>query len=282
MARKEYNIDDSRLPVFTRRFRALVDSVGGVTKTSEITGLSRPTINFYYNGQRTPEADKLRMLSKTLHVSSDYLLGLSDYQSTEKSQTTVEQIGFSEKAVENLLNPVHDSFIPALNQLLENSSFESICESIISIQSAISSTPKGQEPIHNYSESIGDEYHYINDIIYFQCQDSRDSQVPIPRYPNNIDDDNDSKSFMVLYGLDMFRYRVNQITERFKSLLEDITGLDKLEFETLAELDRIKAEMFDANNSEKANLRRLFSVIYHIGARHIEEYKNGIDTQEND
>ena len=57
--RKKYDLTDMRLPDFTQRFRKRVDALGGVTKVSEITGISRPTINFWYNGQRTPDAESL-------------------------------------------------------------------------------------------------------------------------------------------------------------------------------------------------------------------------------
>lgn len=74
--RKQYDLKNSRIPVFTDRFRKKVDALGGVSKVSEMTGISRPTINFWYNGERTPDAESLITLSKSLDVSADWLLGL--------------------------------------------------------------------------------------------------------------------------------------------------------------------------------------------------------------
>ena len=83
--RKKYSVSDSRLPAFTNAFRKMVDEIGGVSAMSEKTGISRPTINFWYNGQRTPDAENLIVLSSKLGVSADYLLGLSDAPTNDKT-----------------------------------------------------------------------------------------------------------------------------------------------------------------------------------------------------
>lgn len=103
--RKEYDYKNSRLPEFTSIFRKIVDGIGGVTKASEVTGISRPTINFWYNGQRTPDAENLKTLSQSFHVSTDYLLGLTDPDNStadEKLRMISEYTGLSNEAVQNL------------------------------------------------------------------------------------------------------------------------------------------------------------------------------------
>ena len=100
--RKKYDLTDMRLPDFTQRFRKRVDALGGVTKVSEITGISRPTINFWYNGQRTPDAESLITLSKKLGVSSDWLLGLlpdDNATNDEKLRMVSELTGLSNDAI---------------------------------------------------------------------------------------------------------------------------------------------------------------------------------------
>lgn len=100
--RKKYDLTDMRLPDFTKRFRKIVDALGGVTKVSEITEISRPTINFWYNGQRTPDAESLITLSKKLGVSSDWLLGLlpdDNATNDEKLRMVSEFTGLSNDAI---------------------------------------------------------------------------------------------------------------------------------------------------------------------------------------
>lgn len=104
--RKKYDLNNSRLPDFTGNFRRLVDRYGGVARVSEITGISRPTINFWYNGQRTPDAENLVTLSTTLGISTDWLLGLiSQDNSTndEKLRLISESTGLSNTIIKRII-----------------------------------------------------------------------------------------------------------------------------------------------------------------------------------
>ena len=103
--RKTYDLSNSRIPIFTERFRKLVDKFGGVSDVSRITGITRPTINFWYNGERTPDAGNLITLSKSLGVSTDYLLGLAgpgNATNDEKLSAASEYTGLSNTAVSRL------------------------------------------------------------------------------------------------------------------------------------------------------------------------------------
>ena len=106
--RKKYNVSDSRLPAFTNAFRKMVDDSGGVSAMSEKTGISRPTINFWYNGQRTPDAENLIILSSKLGVSVDYLLGITAIPNRDSNVAAVcEYTGLSPNTV-NFLHKVQD------------------------------------------------------------------------------------------------------------------------------------------------------------------------------
>lgn len=61
-------------------------------------GISRPTVGFYENGERLPLADALKQIAERCGVSSDWLLGLSDYRQAENGHLTVDAMGFSEAA----------------------------------------------------------------------------------------------------------------------------------------------------------------------------------------
>ena len=45
---------------------------------AEFLGISRQTVGFYESGERTPNADFLRVICERCHVSADWLLGLSE------------------------------------------------------------------------------------------------------------------------------------------------------------------------------------------------------------
>ena len=97
------NTAGARIPIFQERFRKLVDERGGVSEMSRITGISRPTINFWYNGQRTPDAENLITLSDKLGVSINWMLGKSDVPSLDSDfSTACNYFGLSETAAKNL------------------------------------------------------------------------------------------------------------------------------------------------------------------------------------
>lgn len=101
--RKEYTVNNARIPEFTSRFRKKVDEIGGVSKVAELSGISRPTLNFWYNGQRTPDAVSLITLARCFKVSSDYLLGLTDAETPNTQIRAITDFtGLSEKAVNQL------------------------------------------------------------------------------------------------------------------------------------------------------------------------------------
>lgn len=116
---KKYNAANPRLKVFADRFREYVNSAGGVNKVSSITGLSRVTIGFWYNGERTPDAANMITLANTTGVSVDWFLGLSESCSREADAAKAQAYtGLNEKicyalhlidGVPQLLNAIYES-----------------------------------------------------------------------------------------------------------------------------------------------------------------------------
>lgn len=131
--RIKYGPSNPRLPAFFESFRKIVDKKGGVTRVSEITGISRPTVSFWYNGERTPDAENLTIISEKLDVSVDYLLGLVPESTRDEDMRTMcEYTGLTAKAIHELHGMTFlsdeqggDSFIPlALSAIIESSALE--------------------------------------------------------------------------------------------------------------------------------------------------------------
>ena len=92
-----------KLPVFADRFRELR---GEMTqdKFAEFVGISRPTVGFYENGERIPDALILKMIASKCQVSSDWLLGLSDVKTENGNIKSISQkTGLSENAIDLLI-----------------------------------------------------------------------------------------------------------------------------------------------------------------------------------
>lgn len=121
--RKSYDYTDPRLPVFLERFRGLVAAQGGVTRVVEMTGISRTTINFWYNGQRVPDSVNLATLCRTLDCSCDWLLGLTDIQSIDASkQAACVYTGLSETAITQV-KKMDAERLDMLNRMLTSERF---------------------------------------------------------------------------------------------------------------------------------------------------------------
>lgn len=117
------NEKNIKFPIFSERFRQLRGHKSQAD-FADLIGISRPTIGFYENGERLPDALVIAKICEKCNVSSDWLLGLSDVMAQSVSvQTINKQLGLSELSIENLqeLCENYDGkyLIPTINLLIE-------------------------------------------------------------------------------------------------------------------------------------------------------------------
>lgn len=89
----------STLSIFAARFKELRESAG--LKQAEIgekLGVSRGAISFYENCDRTPDIEFAVKVATFFNVSTDWLLGLSEYKDMTYRGLTAEDMGLSEQA----------------------------------------------------------------------------------------------------------------------------------------------------------------------------------------
>lgn len=97
------NPNEWRFPQFTKRFRELRGKRDN-TEFAKFLGISRQTVGFYYNGDRIPDAMMLKQIAEKCGVSTDYLLGLTDTQSTNAdAQKAIAYTKLSERTI-NLIH----------------------------------------------------------------------------------------------------------------------------------------------------------------------------------
>lgn len=90
---------EPKLKIFAERFGELR---GDKTQAefADFIGISRPTIGFYENGERLPDALVLKTIAEKCNVSSDWLLGLSDVKTSNYNIKEVNSLtGLSEKNI---------------------------------------------------------------------------------------------------------------------------------------------------------------------------------------
>lgn len=104
----------SKFPIFSKRFYELRGKMSQAD-FAVFLGISRPTVGFYENGERLPDALVLKKISEKCGVPSDWLLGLTDNRETKNIEIG-NALGLSDAAI-GMLEEFKDR--PALSCLLE-------------------------------------------------------------------------------------------------------------------------------------------------------------------
>ena len=111
-------MEQKRLPIFAERFNNLRgEKTQG--EFADFIGISRPTVGFYENGERIPDALTLRQIAKKCGVSADWLLALSEVKNPDATlQGVCAYTGLDEGAVELLHNKDYSPLLDLVNALL--------------------------------------------------------------------------------------------------------------------------------------------------------------------
>ena len=192
-----------KMPIFAARFGELR---GDRTQAefAEFLGISRPTVGFYENGERIPDAVVLRQIAEKCGVTADYLLGLSDNKSLEY-ENIGNITGLSDKAIETL---------KIINSTTVGD-YKAICnEFIISgdFYWQIHLTDVFRKKIE---QAISNSYKYIelvNELIVGKASD--ESRMPLIKEAVRIDEkrqialfsaQENAKNFLINYAADVLK-----------------------------------------------------------------------------
>lgn len=88
------------LPIFQERLNAVKGDLT-IDRFARKVGVARATMGGYLAGTRLPKADHLKQIAEKCGVSADYLIGLSDAQSTDNRDISMA-LGLSDEAIEVL------------------------------------------------------------------------------------------------------------------------------------------------------------------------------------
>lgn len=108
-----------RLPIFRERLDRLRGDLSYAEFAKKL-GISRATMGFYLAGERVPNAIDLKRIAEQCHVSTDYLLGMTDAASAENNGISAA-LGLSDKAIDVLRQASKNVFRKtAYNKIIEN------------------------------------------------------------------------------------------------------------------------------------------------------------------
>ena len=86
---------------FPERLRALRLEANLTQKdVADTLGISRPAYTYWEKGEKVPTPDKLPALAKLFNVSTDYLLGNSNYRTVEDEQLSDVELLFRATSLE--------------------------------------------------------------------------------------------------------------------------------------------------------------------------------------
>ncbi len=100
-----FTSDNKPLAVALRR---LMEESGETQKAlASALGMKQQTISYYRNGISSPDTEGLIKIARHYGVSTDYLLGMSDYKNKENEHLTAIELGLTEMSVEKLKMQKH-------------------------------------------------------------------------------------------------------------------------------------------------------------------------------
>lgn len=103
-SKKELSPIERYKSAFPDRLRTLMHEKG-ITQQELANSIdkSRPVVGSYANGIASPDLDTLVKIARYFGVSTDYLLGESEYTKPDTAQLTAEDMGLSEEAAKRLI-----------------------------------------------------------------------------------------------------------------------------------------------------------------------------------
>lgn len=134
-----------RLDIFAQRLNTLRGELSQ-ERFAKFLGISRPALGAYENGNRIPNAEVLKTISEKCGVSSDYLLGLSDYMKKETEAITAQDMGLTESCAEILKGIKGDDNVYAkiICAMVENEYFPTF---VLDLDNYLSIVGKSEEKI---------------------------------------------------------------------------------------------------------------------------------------
>lgn len=125
--------------IFQERFRELKSKYKTYESMSEDIRITRQTIGMYYNGKSLPNCENIIKICNAFNVTSDWLLGLSDVNTKDKTTNIMDKSSTLKNAIA--------------------SAIESICEDIMSTTSEEENTKRA-----NAIKSLSEAYYIITGV----------------------------------------------------------------------------------------------------------------------
>ncbi len=183
-------------------------------------GVKDNIISYFENGDRLPSVEQYKELSKLFNVSTDYLLGISEYPNQENANIG-EITGLDDNAIEWLKqnNSHPDNYLLAINLLFKLESFQWFCSSLTGLYVSV----QMQEIFNKFGEFV--EKNPRNDEREKKAQDFRIELARYGYYPMEIEKFYNMEKYRLIQEFDKM---VNEIIDYCNEIKIEITQMGEL------------------------------------------------------
>lgn len=214
--------DNLAAKTFPGRLTALMKERGCTQEElSKSVGVRRQTISLYQTGKTRPDYVQLAAIAAHFGVSSDYLIGLSEYRSDQTAFATPAQLGLDEAAAEALRRPFmttpSDDFREMQNRLISSGDFADIVSELLRLQAIaqrcrLRREQEDQKSMHTLIE----QFHSFREMAELINQKGETLDI---------------SEFDIVLPEKRLRYAFLDAVERIKRIVEDETGYNPREWE---------------------------------------------------
>ena len=92
--------------IFQERFRELKSKYKTYESMSEDIRITRQTIGMYYNGKSLPNGENIIKICNAFNVTSDWLLGLSDVNTKDKTTNIMDKASTLKNAIASAIESI--------------------------------------------------------------------------------------------------------------------------------------------------------------------------------
>lgn len=213
-------MEERRLSVFCERLREL-RGTKSQEEFAKFLDVSRPTVGSYENGTRIPDAVILKNIAVRCKVSTDWLLGLSQYRLDEGRNLNQEQLGLDTDSVQVLSEMKTDGIKEReqmLNLLISSCSLQTLLEICCELEASLKEIRfrwfTEQRQLEENAQYYEETEKYWNDF-------QREISEIYHRYGRG--------KCMTLSEEETFEYLMHTASKRILDILADLTGSNSFE-----------------------------------------------------
>ena len=205
---------------FSERLKKLRESNNmNCTQLAKQLNVSSASIGYYEKGERVPDLEVLARICEFFNVSSDYLIGISDFASKDiEKKAVADYIGLDEKSVDEIIETTSNVLLKDAAQMFIGKHFQFFMELLHQIEADSGGfmIEFGEDNIDYYSEvfnTLEPWDHLAVRELYFKKEFDR---YQVVKYAEKICDDVDETRNLKQYKVDLILHNLEDFELKYE------------------------------------------------------------------